>query len=88
MMLSGCVNTPTYTDLPDEYVRCEHFHDGEIFKYEEHNATKFVDVYCIVDVCIDLYEIIDLNGQQIVLNEHEIRDEWVCGVVEINKTEE
>ena len=78
--LAAC-NGPTRTvnDLPREFVKCESSLTGDKFKYAE--KVKYPDAFCVNQKCINIYEITDLSGNRIILNEHELRDEWNCTVI-------
>lgn len=80
LLLSAC-NGTNPVKLPEEFIKCESRLTGEVFKYKEENATVFPDAFCINQNCVNIYEINDLSGNRLILNEHEIRDEWVCSVI-------
>lgn len=80
LLLSAC-NGTTPVKLPEEFIKCESRLTGEVFKYKEKNATVFPDAFCVNQNCVNIYEINDLSGNRVILNEHEIRDEWVCSVI-------
>lgn len=82
MVLVACNGNTSGTasvNLPQEFVKCESRLTGKTFKYVEKNV--FPDAFCVNQKCVDIYEITDLSGNRIILNEHEIRDEWMCSVI-------
>lgn len=81
LALSGCngTNQTRPDQLPPNFMMCESRLTGETFKYTE--KTKYPEAFCVNQRCVDIYEITDLSGNRIVLNEHELRDEWVCSII-------
>ena len=84
LSLSGCLggNNNLRGSLPDFYIKCEHFYDGQTFKYEEKNVTLYPNSFCIIDRCVDQIEIKDLDGKTWFFNSLEFENEWICREIE------